>query len=73
MKYKAKSSYATLENTENFISLNSASTHLLLLEGLEVEFKGKLSKEVLEHLDKVVENNKPEVKKIVTSKSKENK
>lgn len=73
MKYKAKSSYATLENTENFISLNSASTHLLLLEGLEVEFKGKVSKDLLEHLDKVVENNKPEVKKIVTSKSKENK
>ena len=73
MKYKARSSYATLENTENFISLNSASTHLLLLEGLEVEFKGKVSKDLLEHLDKVVENNKPEVKKIVTSKSKENK
>ena len=73
MKYKAKSSYATLENTETFISLNSASTHLLLLEGLEVEFKGKVSKDLLEHLDKVVENNKPEVKKIVTSKSKENK
>tara|TARA_R100000664_G_C2756332_1_gene144210 strand:+ start:1102 stop:1323 length:222 start_codon:yes stop_codon:yes gene_type:complete len=73
MKYKAKPSYATLDNTENFISLNSASTHLLLLEGLEVEFKGKVSKDLLEHLEKVVKDNKPEVKKIVTSKSKENK
>lgn len=73
MKYKAKSSYATLSDAENFISLNSASTHLLLLQGLEVEFKGKVSKNLVEHLEIVDENKKQEVKKIVTSKSKENK
>ena len=31
MKLKAKSSYKNLDNTENFISLQSASNHLKLL------------------------------------------
>ena len=35
MKYKAKDSYANLTDSENFISLHSASTHLILLAGEE--------------------------------------
>ena len=39
MKYKAKPSYLAIDDTKNFNSLMSASTHLLLKDGLEIEWK----------------------------------
>ena len=53
MKIKAKSSYVDLDNTENFISLLSASTHLKLIAGDTVEWKGELPKGLKEHLTEV--------------------
>ena len=38
-KYKAKESYKGLDNTKNFNAFGSASKHLWLMEGLEVEIK----------------------------------
>ena len=38
-KYKAKASYKELNNTKNFHAFGSASKHLWLMEGLEVEIK----------------------------------
>ena len=37
MKYVAKKEYAALSDQDNFLALGSASTHLILKEGLEVE------------------------------------
>ena len=53
MKYKAKSTYSELDDTENFKSLASCSTHLKLKAGLEVEYKGNIPKELKEHLIEV--------------------
>ncbi len=50
MKIKAKSSYVDLDNTENFISLLSASTHLKLIAGETVEWKSEIPKKLKEHL-----------------------
>ena len=50
MKYKAKDSYAKLKDSENFISLNSTSTHLILLAGETVEYKGSIPKKIKECL-----------------------
>ena len=50
MKYKAKASYKELDDSENFSSLQSASTHLLLIAGLKVEWKGNIPKDLKEHL-----------------------
>ena len=50
MKYIAKDSYAGLKDSENFISLNSTSTHLILLAGEEVEYKGSIPKKIKECL-----------------------
>ena len=48
MKYKAKKEYGNLPNDKNFLSLGSASTHLLLMAGKAVELNKnlKLSKEI---------------------------
>ena len=37
MKYIAKKEYAALSDQDNFLALGSASTHLILKDGLEVE------------------------------------
>ncbi len=37
MKYVAKKEYAALSDQDNFLALGSASTHLKLKSGLEVE------------------------------------
>ena len=42
MKYKAKPAYAALSNDDNFLSLGSASTHLWLEAGMEVEISKSL-------------------------------
>ena len=38
-KYKAKASYKNLSNDENYNAFNSASKHIWLMDGLEVEIK----------------------------------
>ena len=48
-KYKAKASYKELNNTKNFHAFGSASKHLWLMEGLEVEIKS-VPKDLKEHL-----------------------
>ena len=50
MKIKAKKTYKDLDNTENFISLGSTSTHLKLLAGLEVDWNKDLPKDLKDHL-----------------------
>ena len=50
MKIKAKASYSELDDTENFNSLLSASTHLILLAGETAEWNGKIPKNLKEHL-----------------------
>jgi|TARA_B100000073_G_C23694773_1_gene557898 hypothetical protein len=52
LKYKAKASYKCLDDTENFNAHGSASKHLWLLEGLEVEIKN-VPKNIKEHLTEV--------------------
>ena len=53
MKYKAKKSYTELDDTENFKSLLSCSTHLKLKAGLEIEWKGNIPKDLKEHLTEI--------------------
>ena len=53
MKIKAKETYKDLDNSVNFNSLLSASTHLKLLAGLEVEWKGTITKDLKEHISEV--------------------
>ena len=58
MKYKAKASYAGLDDTQNFKSLLSCSTHLKLKAGLEIEWDHKIPKELKEHLTEIKNTNK---------------
>ena len=51
-KYKAKASYKELNNTKNFHAFGSASKHLWLMEGLEVEIK-IVPKKLKEHLTEI--------------------
>ena len=53
MKIKAKESYKDLDDTKNFNALASASTHLRLLAGLEVDWNGQIPKGLKEHLTEV--------------------
>ena len=53
MKIKAKSSYSDLDDTQNFKSLKSCSTHTRLKAGLEVEWNGSIPKELKEHLTEI--------------------
>ena len=53
MKLKAKVSYSELDDTENFNSLLSASTHLILLAGETAEWNGKIPKNLKEHLTEI--------------------
>ena len=55
MKIKAKASYKELDDTNNFKSLKSCSAHLRLKAGLEIEWKDKIPKELMEHLTEVKE------------------
>ena len=52
-EYKAKASYSDLDDSKNFNSLLSASTHLKLLAGLEIEWKGDIPKKLKEHLTEI--------------------
>jgi len=53
MKYKAKPSYLALDDTKNFNSLLSASSHLLLKAGLEIEWNKDIPKHLKEHLTEI--------------------
>ena len=53
MKYKAKSTYKDLKKEESFAGLNSASTHMILLSGGEIEWKGSIPKKIKETLIEV--------------------
>ena len=57
-KYKAKSSYKDLDDTQNFKALKSCSTHLKLKAGLEIEWKHDITKELKEHLTEIKDTNK---------------
>ena len=52
-KYKAKVTYLGLDDTENFNSLASASTHLLLKAGLEVEWNKDIPTNLKKHLTEI--------------------
>ena len=56
MKLKAKASYLELDDTKNFNSLLSASTHLLLKAGLEIEWNNDIPKDLKEHLTEIKAN-----------------
>ena len=58
MKIKAKGSYSGLDDTQNFNSLLSASTHLKLLAGLTVVWKGNIPKDLKEHLTEIKNTDK---------------
>ena len=53
MKYKAKPTYLELDDTKNFNSLMSASTHLLLKDGLEIEWNKDIPKDLKKHLTEI--------------------
>ena len=57
-KYKAKASYKELDDTKNFKSLKSCSTHLRLKAGLVVEWKNEIPKDLNEHLTEIKDTNK---------------
>ena len=52
-KYKAKASYKDLDDTKNFHAFDSASKHLLLKAGLEVEWNKPIPKDLKEHLTEI--------------------
>ena len=55
-KYKAKVTYLGLDDSENFNSLASASTHLLLKAGLEVEWNKDIPTNLKKHLTEIKAN-----------------
>ena len=55
-KYKAKASYKNLNDSSNFNSLLSASSHLKLIADEEIEWKGKIPKKLAEHLTEIKAN-----------------
>ena len=57
-KYKAKVTYLGLDNSENFNSLASASTHLLLKAGLDIEWNKDIPKDLKKHLTEIKATNK---------------
>ena len=56
-KYKAKASYKDLDDTKNYNAFGSASKHLWLMEGLEVEIKS-VPDGLKEHLTEIKDTNK---------------
>tara|TARA_Y100001951_G_scaffold65782_1_gene52840 strand:- start:125 stop:307 length:183 start_codon:yes stop_codon:yes gene_type:complete len=53
MKYKAKATYKDLEDSQNFKSLLSCSTHLKLKAGEVIEWKHDIPEGLQEHLIKI--------------------
>ena len=52
-KYKAKASYNELDDSENFNSLLSASTHLILLAGKTVEWDKSVPDNLKKHITEI--------------------
>ena len=57
-KYKAKASYKDLDDTQNFKSLLSCSTHLKLKAGLTVEWKNDIPEDLKKHLTEIKNTDK---------------
>tara|TARA_Y100000310_G_C19987822_1_gene492754 strand:+ start:310 stop:501 length:192 start_codon:yes stop_codon:yes gene_type:complete len=57
-KYKAKASYKDLDDTKNFKSLLSCSTHLKLKAGLEVEWDNDIPEDLKKHLTEIKNTDK---------------
>ena len=57
MKVKAKASYKELDDTKNYNAYGSASKHLRLKEGLEIDVK-EVPKSLKEHLTEIKATNK---------------
>ena len=57
-KYKAKVTYLGLDDSKNFNSLASASTHLLLKAGLEIEWNKDIPTNLKKHLKEIKATNK---------------
>ena len=57
-QYKAKSSYKDLKNTENFVSLGSASKHIWLLDGQTINYSGAIPEKIKKHLDEIKSSSK---------------
>ena len=53
MRYKAKATYKDLEDSQNFKSLLSCSTHLRLKAGEVIEWKHDIPKDFKEHLTEI--------------------
>ena len=51
--YKAKATYKDLDDTKNFHSLLSASRHLKLKAGLEIEWKNDIPEDLKKHLTEI--------------------
>tara|TARA_R100000656_G_scaffold68999_1_gene51991 strand:+ start:92 stop:277 length:186 start_codon:yes stop_codon:yes gene_type:complete len=58
MKYKAKATYKDLDDTKNFKSLLSCSTHLKLKAGGIIEWNNDIPKELKEHLIEIKDTKK---------------
>ena len=57
-KYKAKASYKELNDSNNFNSLLSASSHLKLIADDEIEWKGKIPKKLADNLIEIKNTSK---------------
>ena len=57
-EYIAKPSYRKLSDEENYCAYGSASSHLILMDGLGIDGKN-VPKKLLEHLTKIEGNKKP--------------
>ena len=67
MKAKAKPEYSKLSDSDNFLALGSASTHLRLLDGQEVDIPAgltSLSKKIKECLIEVGEKKSAKSKEV---------
>tara|TARA_R110000744_G_scaffold217238_9_gene335997 strand:- start:5000 stop:5197 length:198 start_codon:yes stop_codon:yes gene_type:complete len=53
MELKAKASYASLGDKDNFLSLGAASKHIWLLAGKNIFYNGSISDKLMKHLDEV--------------------
>ena len=57
-KYKAKASYKELNDSNNINSLLSASSHLKLIAGEEIEWNGKIPKKLADNLIEIKNTSK---------------
>ena len=58
MKLKAKASYLELDDTQNFKSLLSCSSHLKLKAGIAIEWNNDIPEDLKKHLTEIKNTNK---------------